>query len=140
MSLDSRDQIVSFELVLAIIFGEYYRGLHNLLRTDEFNSEDCHYEAYLESLNKVRAVLDHLYFELKCSLEVQQGEVYIKLFLHILYEVESAIVYLKDVFFKERERLSELLKRDVNKDRRKFERIYYEFNMSSYFEKLLSWF
>ena len=63
-----------------------------------------------------------------------------KLFLHILYEIESAIYFLKDVFCQEKERITELLKRDVNKDRRKFERIYYEFNMASYFEKLLSWF
>ena len=60
--------------------------------------------------------------------------------MHILYEIESAIYYLKDVFCQERERITELLKRDVNKERRKFERIYYEFNMASYFEKLLSWF
>jgi hypothetical protein len=48
--------------------------------------------------------------------------------------------YLKDVLYMEREKVSELLKRDVNKERRKFEKIYNEFNMNSYFEKLLSWF
>lgn len=36
--------------------------------------------------------------------------------------------------------MSDLLKREVNKDRRKFEKIYYDFNMSAHFEKLLSWF
>lgn len=40
----------------------------------------------------------------------------------------------------EREKISEMLKREVNRDRRRFEKIYYEFNMSQYFEHLLSWF
>ena len=62
------------------------------------------------------------------------------MFLHVLYEVESAIYYIRDVFHKEKERVSELLKREVNKDRRRFEKIYFEFNMSAYYEKLLSWF
>ena len=86
-------------------------------------------------------MLDHLYFEFMLNLE-QQGEItyYYKLFLHVLYEVESAIYYLRDVFHKERERVSELLKREVNKERRRFEKIYFEFNMSAYYEKLLSWF
>jgi len=52
------------------------------------------------SLKKIRDILDHLYFEFKSNLEIQQGEVtyYLKLFLHILYEIESAIYFLKDVF------------------------------------------
>lgn len=57
-----------------------------------------------------------------------------------MYEIESAIHYLKDMFLQESERMCDLLKREVNKDRRKFEKIYYEFNMSAHFEKLLSWF
>ena len=75
-------------------------------------------------------------------MERQQGEIsyYYKLFLHIVYEIESAIYYLKDVFLQEKERISDLLKREVNKDRRKFEKIYNDFNMSPHFEKLLSWF
>jgi hypothetical protein len=95
----------------------------------------------MDSLSKVRKLLDHLYFEFCLNLE-QQGEItyYYKLFLHVLYEVESAIYYLRDVFHKEKERVSELLKREVNKDRRRFEKIYFEFNMSAYYEKLLSWF
>ena len=58
----------------------------------------------------------------------------------MLYEVESAIVFLKDVFLHEREKVSEMLKREVNRERRRFEKVYYEFNMTSYFEHLLSWF
>ena len=125
-----------------MIFAEYYNGLQNLLRIDEFDETDLHYSQYLRSMSKIKALLEHLYFEFKSNLEQQQGEItyFYKLFLHILYEIESAIYFLKDVFCTEKERITDLLKRDVNKDRRKFERIYYEFNMSSYFEKLLSWF
>ena len=112
------------------------------MRLDDFTEHDDYYKAYLDSLSKIKKVIEHLYFELKGNLEKQQGEItyYYKLFLHIVYEIETAIYYLKDVFLQEKDRIADLLKRDVNKDRRKFERIYYEFNMSSYFEKLLSWF
>lgn len=71
-----------------------------------------------------------------------QGEIsyYYKLFLHVIYEMESAVHYLKDVLFSEREKIHEILKKEVNRDKRRFEKIYYEFDMNSYFEKLLSWF
>ena len=83
-----------------------------------------------------------LYHEFILHLEERQGEItyYYKLFLHVLYEVESAIIFLKDVFMFEREKISEMLKREVNRDRRRFEKIYYEFNMSNYYEHLLGWF
>ena len=128
--------------MLGFIFAEYYNGLQNFLKLDEFSEEDPHFKAFTRSLQKIKNILDHLYFEIKGNLERQQGEItyYYKLFLHILYEIESAIYFLKDVLHQEKDRVTDLLKRDVNKDRRKFERIYCEFNMSSYFEKLLSWF
>ena len=47
---------------------------------------------------------------------------------------------MKDLFIVEGEKVSEFLKREINRDRRKFERVYYEYNMNSQFEKLLSWF
>ena len=40
----------------------------------------------------------------------------------------------------EKEKIAEILKKEVNRDKRKFEKIYYEFDMSTYFEKLMSWF
>ena len=71
-----------------------------------------------------------------------QGETsfYYKLFLHVLYEIESTIYFFKDVVLSEKDKLGELLKREVNKDRRKFEKIYYELNLSSQFERLLGWY
>ena len=79
----------------------------------------------MKSLCKVRKLLDHLYFELMLNLE-QQGEItyYYKLFLHVLYEVESSIYYLRDVFHKERERISDLLKREGNRENRRFWQVY----------------
>ena len=60
--------------------------------------------------------------------------------MHVLYEIESAIYFLKDVFLMEKDKVAEQLKREVNRDRRAFEKIYYELNLTIYFEKLLSWF
>ena len=129
-------------MVLGLIFAEYYKGISSFLRIDEFSEHDHNYAAYQESLKRIKSVLEHLYYEFKGNLERQQGEIsyYYKLFLHVVYEIESAIYYLKDVFLQEKERMSDLLKREINKDRRKFEKIYYDFNMSAHFEKLLSWF
>ena len=83
-----------------MIFAEYYNGLQNFLRIDEFTEDDPNYSAYLKSLRKIKDFLEHLYFEFKSNLEQQQGEItyFYKLFLHILYEIESAIYFLKDVF------------------------------------------
>jgi trehalose/maltose hydrolase-like predicted phosphorylase len=71
-----------------------------------------------------------------------QGETsfYYKLFLHVLYEIESTIYFFKDVVLSEQDKLGELLKREVSKERRKFEKIYYELNLSAQFEKLLDWY
>jgi len=43
------------------------------------------------------------------------------------------------VLFHEKERIAESLKKEVNKEKRRFEKIYLEFDMNNYFEKLLSW-
>ena len=70
-----------------------------------------------------------------------QGEIsyYYKLFLHVLYEIETFVHYLKDVLFNERERISDVLRKEANKDKRRFEKIYLDFDMAGHFEKLLSW-
>ena len=71
-----------------------------------------------------------------------KGEIayYYKLFLHVVYEMESAVHFLKDILFSERDKITEILKREVNKEKRRFEKVYYEFDMNIHFEKLLSWF
>jgi hypothetical protein len=82
-----------------------------------------------------------LYHEFILSLDQLQGEIsyYYKLFLHVLYEIESFVHFIKDVLFHEKERIAESLKKEVNKEKRRFEKIYLEFDMNNYFEKLLSW-
>ena len=57
-----------------------------------------------------------------------------------MYEIESTIYFFKDVVLSEQEKLGELLKREVNKDKRKLEKIYYELNLSAQFERLLGWY
>ena len=50
--------------------------------------------------------------------------------MHVLYEIESAIYFIKDSFQAEGEKVSEHLKREVNKEKRKFEKIYYDVSMN----------
>lgn len=64
----------------------------------------------------------------------------LKLFLHVIYEIDSAMHYMKDILLSQKEQISEIINRDVNKEKRKFEKIYYEFDMKLPFENLLTWF
>jgi hypothetical protein len=104
--------------------------------------EDAGFTKYLESLDSIKMIINYMYLVFIKNLDQKQGEItyYYKLFLHVVYEVETAVIFLKDIVFKEREKIGECLKRDVNKDRRRFEKVYFEFNMTNYFEKLLGWF
>ena len=43
------------------------------------------------------------------------------------------------MFVVEAEKVSEHLKREVNRDKRKFEKIYFEIDLNIQFEKLLGW-
>ena len=63
-----------------------------------------------------------------------------KLFLHVLYEIETAIYFLKDLFIHDGAPISESLRREVVREKKKFEKVYYEVNLNSQFEKLLGWF
>lgn len=58
----------------------------------------------------------------------------------MLYEIETFVHFIKDMLFQEKDKLQEILKKEINKDRRRFEKIYLDFDMNNYFEKLLSWF
>ncbi|MBM3455301.1 MAG: hypothetical protein FJX80_09165 [Bacteroidetes bacterium] len=82
-------------------------------------------------LNRVKQLIEFLYFEFVFNLEALQGEsaTQYKLFMHILYEIESAVYFTKDLFISESDKVTELLKREVNKEKRKYEKIYYEVNM-----------
>ncbi len=46
---------------------------------------------------------------------------------------------MKDALFFEREKIVDALKKEVNREKRRFEKIYLDFDMNSYFERLLSW-
>ena len=58
----------------------------------------------------------------------------------MIYEIDSAMHYMKDILLSQKEQISEIINRDVNKEKRKFEKIYYEFDMKLPFENLLTWF
>lgn len=38
--------MLQFELVLALIFAEYHKGLSNFLKIDDFSEHDDNYAAY----------------------------------------------------------------------------------------------
>jgi hypothetical protein len=64
----------------------------------------------------------------------------LKLFLHVIYEIDSSLHYMKDILYSQKDQISEIISRDVNRDKRKFEKIYYDFDMKLPFENLLTWF
>jgi hypothetical protein len=129
--------IQKFEFLIALFLAEYSRGMKKFLTSDD-NLENLE---FLNSLSKVHHYFELLYHEFILSLDQLQGEIsyYYKLFLHVLYEIESFVHYIKDALFLEKEKISESLKKEINKDKRRFEKIYLEFDMNFYFEKLLSW-
>ncbi len=92
-------------------------------------------------MTKVNHFFELLYHEFILSLDQLQGEIsyYYKLFLHVIYEIESFVHFMKDTLFLERERVGETLKKEVNREKRRFEKIYLEFDMNTYFERLLQW-
>jgi hypothetical protein len=101
--------------MIAFIFAEYHLGLKSLLRCEEMVDEDKNFKRYLQALKNIRILLNYLYFVFIQNLDVQQGDTthYYKLFLHVMYEVESAIYFLKDMLFKEKDRIMDQLKKDV---------------------------
>jgi hypothetical protein len=96
---------------------------------------------YLTSLGKVNHFFELLYHEFILSLDQLQGEIsyYYKLFLHVLYEIETFVHFIKDTLFLERNKINEALKKESNKEKRRFDKIFLDFDMTSYFEKLLAW-
>lgn len=57
----------------------------------------------------------------------------------MLYEVESFVHYLKDAFFSDRDRLSDLLRKEAAVDKRRFEKLFLEYDMTPQFERMLGW-
>ena len=55
----------------------------------------------------------------------------------MIYEIESFVHFMKDTLFQERDRISETLKKEVHREKRRFEKIYLDFDMNGYFERLL---
>ncbi len=100
-----------------------------MLKSDEFLESDQYFSRYQTSILKVKKFLDVLYFEFISAVKVMYGAQNFKLFLHVLYEIESVIYYMKDLFLSESDRLSDVLKREV-KEKRRFEKVYYEYNLN----------
>jgi len=80
-----------------------------LLKSNDQQISDPNFDRYMESLHKVKRFIEFLYFEFIFTLEAQQGESqsYYKLFMHVLYEIESTLYFIKDVFHKESDKVSE---------------------------------
>ncbi len=65
------------------------------------------------SLEKIDHLFKLLYHEFMLNLDEKQGEIsyYFKLFLHVIYEIESAVHYMKDKIFSEKDRILEIFKK-----------------------------
>ena len=126
LKLEIDNKIQQFEFILALLFAEYFIGIQHLLHSDDLNSNDPSFNSYEQSLVKMKAFLDFLYFEFIKKIEVMQVETsfYYKLFLHVLYEIESTIYFFKDVVLSQKNEIGEFLKHEVTKNQRKFETIY----------------
>ena len=124
--LEIDNKIQQFEFILALLFAEYFIGIQHLLHSDDLHSNDPSFNSYEQSLVKMKAFLDFLYFEFIKTIEVMQVETsfYYKLFLHVLYEIESTIYFFKDVVLSQKNEIGEFLKHEVTKNQRKFETIY----------------
>ena len=126
-------------MLLCLVFAEYQKGLNELLKNDDTIDN----KKYQESLKKIQYFFRLLYhdFMLNLTEEKESSSSYnLKLFLHVIYEIDSAMHYMKDILLSQKEQISEIINRDVNKEKRKFEKIYYEFDMKLPFENLLTWF
>ena len=126
-------------MLLCLVFAEYQKGLNELLKNDDTIEN----KKYQESLKKIQYFFRLLYhdFMLNLTEKKESSSSYnLKLFLHVIYEIDSAMHYMKDILLSQKEQISEIINRDVNKDKRKFEKIYYEFDMKLPFENLLTWF
>lgn len=76
------------------------------------------------------------------NLDEKQGEIsyYFKLFLHVIYELESTVHYLRDQIYSHREQFLQIVNSEPQREKRSFEKVYFKFDMNSIFEKLLHWF
>ena len=83
-------------MIICLFAAEYSKCLKSLLQNDD-NLENPN---YLSSLDKISKFFELLYCEFILTLDGIQGEIsyYYKLFLHVIYELESAVHYIKDVF------------------------------------------
>jgi hypothetical protein len=59
---------------MALLFAEYYKASQYLVHSNDFTSADGSFNKYQQSIAKVKAFLDFLYFEFIFTLETQQGE------------------------------------------------------------------
>lgn len=85
---------------------------------------------YLNSLQKIQNLLRILYHNFTLYLTEEKESSYdLKLFLHVIYEIDCSMHFLKDVLFSMKDSISTVMCGDVNKDRRKFEKIYYDHDM-----------
>jgi len=133
---ENENPIMSFEMVLCLIFSEYHKGITELLRSEDTMDNP----RYLESLRKINHFIRILYHNFMLGLTEKEDSYNLKLFLHVLYEIDSSVHYLKDILLSQKEQISEIINRDVNREKRRFEKVYYDFDMKLPFENLLTWF
>jgi hypothetical protein len=107
------------------------------------NNDTIDNKKYNESFVKMQHLLKMLYHNFMLDLTEEKETSYdIKLFLHVIYEIDCSMRYIKDIFYNNKEQINAIINNDLNKERRKIEKIYFELEheMKMPFENLLCWF
>lgn len=95
----------SFKMILCLLFAELYKGLQSMLKSDD-TIEDKEFKL---SLRKIEHLMRLLYANYMLYIaDDQQVEVGndLRLFLHVVYEIDTSIRFIKDCLFREKEHFS----------------------------------
>lgn len=87
--------MTDFEMLLCLIFTELYKGMQAFLRSDEMWQSI----GYQSAMTKVQHILKLLYHNFMLYLnDDNEARADIKLYLHVCYEIDASVHYLKDLF------------------------------------------
>jgi hypothetical protein len=99
---ENENQSERFEMILCLVFAEYQKGLSELLRNDDTMDN----RKYHESLRKIQYFLRLLYHDFMLNLteeKASNNSYNLKLFLHVIYEIDSSMHYMKDILLSQKD-------------------------------------
>ena len=102
---DRTKNVDNFKMILCFLFAELYKGLQYMLKSEN-TVEDKDFKL---SLKKIEHLMRLLYANYMLYIaDDQQVEVGndLRLFLHVIYEIDTSIRFIKDCFFREKDHLN----------------------------------